>query len=110
MLLLVELAFICSTRGSLIYDKCSTAQYSLTNSEESASLAVEGGPIDCPVHKTTEVDARGLTTNFHLSCQLLLSVDAIVVIMFVAQCKDSRLFVTCDKFMLVTFLNEAADN
>lgn len=53
----------------------------------------------------------GLTTNFHLSCQVLRSVDAIVVIMFVAQCNlDSRLFVTCDKFMLVTFLNEAADN
>ena len=52
----------------------------------------------------------GLTTNFHLSCQVLLSVYAIVVIMFVAQCIDSRLFVTCDKFKFVTFLNEAADN
>ena len=53
---------------------------------------------------------RGLTTNFYLSCQVHLSVDAIVVIMFVGQCKDSRLFVTCDKFKFVTFLNEAADN
>ena len=53
---------------------------------------------------------RGLTTNFYLSRQVLFSVDAIVVIMFVGQCKHSRVFVTCDKFMLVTFLNEAADN
>ena len=82
----------------------------LTNSEESASLVLQQGPLDCLVYKSREVDVGGLTTNFHLSCQVLVSVDAIVVIIFVAQCKDSRLFVTCDKFMLVTFLNEATDN
>ena len=112
MLLLVQLVFTCSTRGSLIYvcHGLNGIIFPLTNSEESPSLVLQQGPLDCLVHKSREVDVGGLTTNFHLSCQVLLSVYAIVVIMFVAQCKDSRLFVTCDKFMLVSFLNEAADN
>ena len=93
---------ICQVLNGMIFP--------LTNSEESAPLVLQQGPLDCLVHKSRGVDARGLTTNFHLSCQVLLSVYAIVVIMFVGQCKDTRLFVTCDKFILVTFLNEAADN
>lgn len=111
MLLLVQLVFICSTRGSLLYicHGLNGIIFPLTNSEESPSLVLQQGPLDGLVHKSREVDVGGLTTSFHLSCQVLLSVDTIVVIMFVGQCKDSRLLVTCDKFNFVTFLNEAAD-
>ena len=80
---------------SWIFDICQVLNgiiFPLTNSEESASLVLQEGPLDCVVHKAREVDVGGLTTNFHLSCQVLLPVDAIVVIMSVGQCKDSRLF------------------
>ena len=35
-----------------------------TNSEESASLVLQGGPLDCPVHKSTEVNVKGFDDQF----------------------------------------------